>query len=37
MDLYTLDGETVEPVPGVPSLARERLHGQFNTRYVGGW
>jgi hypothetical protein len=37
MDLYTLDGETVEPVPGASSPERERLHRQFNTRYAGGW
>ncbi len=36
MDLYTRDGETVEPVPGAPSPTRERLHRQFNTRYAGG-
>jgi hypothetical protein len=36
MDLYTRDGETVEPVPGTPSPERERLHRQFNTRYAGG-
>jgi hypothetical protein len=36
MDLYTRDGETVEPVPDVPSSDRERLHRLFNTRYAGG-
>jgi hypothetical protein len=37
MDLYTLDGETVEPLPGPETPARRRLHPLFNTRYAGGW
>jgi tetratricopeptide (TPR) repeat protein len=37
MDLYTLDGETVEPLPGRHSAARLRLHQQFNTRYASGF
>jgi hypothetical protein len=37
MDLYTLDGETIEPLPGRHSAARARLHTRFNTRYAGGF
>jgi hypothetical protein len=37
MDLYTKDGETVEPLPGPASPARVRLHAQFNTRYRAGY
>jgi hypothetical protein len=37
MDLYTLDGETIEPLPGVETAARRRLHPQFNTRYAAGY
>ena len=36
MDLYTRDGETVTPLPGRPSPARDALHARFNTRYEGG-
>ena len=36
MDLYTQDGETVAPLPGVDSAERRALHGAFNTRYEGG-
>ena len=36
MDLYTQDGETVAPLPGVDSAKRRALHGAFNTRYEGG-
>jgi FG-GAP-like repeat len=36
MDLYTKDGDTVEPLPGKASPARSRLHAQFNTRYESG-
>ncbi len=41
MDLYTRDGETVEPMPYAESIGnreqREQLHRQFNTRYQGGF
>lgn len=36
MDLYTADGETVEPMPGNDSPVRARLHAAFNTRYEAG-
>jgi len=36
MDLYTRDGETIEPLPGADTPARRRLHPRFNTRYAGG-
>ncbi|MGE3888577.1 MAG: FG-GAP-like repeat-containing protein [Vicinamibacterales bacterium] len=36
MDLYTKDGETIEPLPGADTPARRRLHPRFNTRYAGG-
>jgi tetratricopeptide (TPR) repeat protein len=36
MDLYTRDGETIEPLPGSPSPVRDQLHRRFNTRYAGG-
>jgi hypothetical protein len=36
MDLYTLDGDTVGPLPGRETPARRTLHAQFNTRYEGG-
>ncbi|MDH4065303.1 MAG: hypothetical protein OEW19_12965, partial [Acidobacteriota bacterium] len=36
MDLYTRDGETVEPLPGDATPARARLHPRFNTRYASG-
>ncbi|MCI0630241.1 MAG: FG-GAP-like repeat-containing protein [Phycisphaerales bacterium] len=42
MDLFTKDGETVEPVPGVPgahrrdACATDELHRRFNTRYESG-
>lgn len=36
MDLYTEDGETVEPLPGRATAARARLHGAFNTRFESG-
>ncbi|MFN7980077.1 MAG: CRTAC1 family protein [Vicinamibacterales bacterium] len=36
MDLYTQDGDTVTPLPGTPSPARDALHARFNTRYEGG-
>jgi hypothetical protein len=37
MDLYTLDGETIEPLPGTDTAARRKLHPQFNTRYAAGY
>lgn len=37
MDLYTRDGETVEPLPGQSSEVRRVLHERFNTRFAGGW
>jgi tetratricopeptide (TPR) repeat protein len=37
MDLYTLDGETIEPLPGPNTAARAQLHPRFNTRYAGGF
>lgn len=37
MDLYTRDGETVEPLPGANTPARARLHPLFNTRYASGF
>jgi len=38
MDLYTLDGSTVGPLPssGKDSVKRDQLHGKFNTRYHSG-
>jgi hypothetical protein len=36
MDLYTRDGETIEPLPGADTAARRRLHAHFNTRYASG-
>ena len=36
MDLYTKDGETVEPLPGRASPQRDELHRRFNTRYEAG-
>jgi hypothetical protein len=37
MDLYTLDGDTIEPLPGNNTAARARLHPRFNTRYASGY
>jgi hypothetical protein len=37
MDLYTRDGETIEPLPGEMTAARARLHPRFNTRYASGF
>ncbi len=43
MDLYTRDGETVEPLPrtgqtkGSSSAAREQLHQRYNRRYEMGF
>lgn len=36
MDLYTKDGETVEPLPGRDTASRRALHAEFNTRYESG-
>jgi hypothetical protein len=38
MDLYTADGDTLEPLPsrGRQSGHREALHAQYNTRYRSG-
>jgi hypothetical protein len=36
MDLYTKDGETVEPLPGRATPARDALHRRYNTRYQAG-
>ena len=36
MDLYTKDGDTVTPLPGVDTPARRRLHDAFNTRDESG-
>jgi len=37
MDLYTRDGETIEPLPGADTAARRQLHPHFNTRYAAGY
>lgn len=42
MDLYTIQGDQVEPIPELPSLtanekaARDDLHERFNLRYQSG-
>ncbi len=38
MDLYTRDGDTIEPLPssGRKSTKRDQLHTQYNTRYRSG-
>lgn len=36
MDMYTQDGDTVAPLPGTATPARQRLHAAFNTRYESG-
>lgn len=36
MDLFTRDGETIEPIPGVPSKDRERRHATTMTRWESG-
>jgi hypothetical protein len=36
MDLYTKDGETVEPLPGVRQPVAERLQQRYTTRYESG-
>lgn len=37
MDLFTRDGETIEPLPGADSDARRLLHARFNTRFAAGY
>jgi hypothetical protein len=36
MDLYTKDGDTVEPLPGRRAPAAEQLQSRFTTRYLSG-
>jgi hypothetical protein len=36
MDLYTRDGETVEPLPGIRRGAAARLQQRYTTRYESG-
>ena len=36
MDLFTKDGDTIEPLPGEATAARERLHPRSNTRFESG-
>ena len=38
MDLYTKDGDTLEPLPaaGHDAAKRERLHARYNTRFQAG-
>lgn len=36
MDLFTRDGETLEPLPGEQTPERLELHERFNTRYESG-
>jgi len=36
MDLYTRDGDTVEPLPGVRDRPAARLQQRFTTRYQSG-
>jgi Flp pilus assembly protein TadD len=36
MDLYTRDGDTVEPLPGTRGRAAARLQQRFTTRYESG-
>ncbi len=36
MDLYTKDGDTVDPVPGVRSPEAEQLQRRYTTRYESG-
>jgi len=39
MDLYTRDGETIEPLPnrGKPQEKRAELHQKYNTRFKSGY
>jgi hypothetical protein len=39
MDLFTRDGETIDPLPtrsGAGNAARDTLHARYNTRYQSG-
>jgi len=36
MDLYTRDGDTVEPIPGDRNAAAEQLQRHYTTRYQSG-
>jgi Tfp pilus assembly protein PilF len=36
MDLYTKDGDTVEPLPGIRGPAATRLQQRYTTRYESG-
>jgi hypothetical protein len=36
MDLYTKDGDTVEPLPGRRAPVAEQLQSHFTTRYQSG-
>ena len=38
MDMFTRDGETLDPLPsaGYPPEPRKRLHSEYNTRYYSG-
>jgi hypothetical protein len=36
MDLYTLDGDTVDPLPGTRSAAASELQNRYTTRYESG-
>jgi hypothetical protein len=36
MDLYTKDGDTVEPLPGTRGPAATRLQQRYTTRYESG-
>jgi Tfp pilus assembly protein PilF len=37
MDLYTRDGDTVEPLPGRRGARAARLQQMYTTRYESGW
>ncbi len=36
MDLFTAEGETLEPLPGPDTPARKTLHDRYNTRHQAG-
>jgi len=38
MDLYTRDGDSIEPLPtaGKHRAERERLHARYNNRFASG-
>jgi hypothetical protein len=36
MDLYTKDGDTVEPLPGIRGAAATKLQSRYTTRYQSG-